>query len=142
MKKTIFASALALAAIALLWNISSARAGEMAMGYAAQEPAAASIDVGRIKNVLRLTHEQERYWRPVEAALRDLARHQEHSESNGFVHRISARVVSVALNSAAIARLAAAARPLVAVLDDEQKRAAGRLAQEMGLSEVVMAALN
>ena len=102
----------------------------------------ASIDVGRIKNVLRLTQEQERYWRPVEAALRDLARHQEPVESDGYVRRVSRRVVSIVLNSAAVERLVVAARPLVAKLDDQQKQAAGQLAQEMGLGAIVMAALN
>ena len=90
---------------------------------------------------LHLTPQQERYWHPVEAALRQLASREE-PESGSFVHRVSQRVVSIALNSATIARLASAARPLVAVLDEQQKRAAGQLAQEMGLGEVVMAALN
>ena len=34
-----------------------------------------------------------------------------------------------------------AARPLLAVLNEDHKRAAGTLAQEMGLGEVVMAAM-
>jgi len=92
--------------------------------------------------VLKLTQEQERYWRPVEVALRDLARHKEQPESDGLVRRVSRRVVSIVLNSAALERLVFAARPLIAKLNDEQKQAAGRLAQEMGLGPVVMAALN
>ena len=44
--------------------------------------------------------------------------------------------------SAAVERLVVAARPLIAKLDDQQKQAAGQLAQEMGLGSVVMAALN
>ena len=142
MKKTLCAGVFALAALGLLSNISAAGAGEMADGYAAQRPMSASIDVERIRNVLRLTHEQERYWRPVEAALRELARHQEPVESDGFVRRVSRRVVSIVLNSAAVERLVVAARPLIAKLNDEQKQAAGQLAQEMGLGPVVMAALN
>jgi len=55
--------------------------------------------------------------------------------------RLSRRVVSIVLNSAAVERLAVAARPLIAVLDDDQKRAASGLAQEMGLGAVVVAAL-
>ena len=78
----------------------------------------------RIKSVLRLTPEQEPYWPPVEAALRDIARQQERAEPAGFVRRISHRVVSIVLNSAAVERLAVAARPLIAELDDEQMRAA------------------
>jgi hypothetical protein len=142
MMKILCAGVFALAATGLLSNISAANAGEMGNGYAAQGSMSASIDVGRIKSVLRLTQEQERYWRPVEAALRDLGRHQERAESDGFVHRVSRRVVSIVLNSAAVERLVVAARPLIAKLDDQQKQAAGQLAQEMGLGSVVMAALN
>jgi hypothetical protein len=140
MKKTICAGVFALAAVGLLSNISAATAGEIANGYTAQ--ASASIDIARIRSVLRLTQEQERYWRPVEAALRNLARHQERNESDGFVHRVTRQVVSIVLNSAAVERLAVAARPLIVRLDDGQKQAAGQLAQEMGLGPVVMAALN
>jgi hypothetical protein len=45
------------------------------------------------------------------------------------------------ITSEAMERLAVAARPLLAVLNDDQKRAASSLAQEMGLGEVVMAAM-
>jgi len=47
--------------------------------------------------------------------------------------------VSIVLDNAAIARLAAAARPLIAVLDQEQMQAASGLASEMGLGPVVAA---
>lgn len=136
MKKTVCAGAVALAMLGLLSIAPAACAGEMENGYTA------SIDVARIHNVLRLTPEQERYWRPVEAALRALASHQERVESDGFVHRVSRQVVSVVLNSAAVERLVVAARPLIARLSDEQKQAAGQMAQEMGLGPVVMAAMN
>jgi hypothetical protein len=142
MKKTFCAGVFALAAIGLLSDTSIVSAAEIKSGYAAQGSISASIDVGRIKSVLRLTPEQERYWQPVEAALRGIARQQAHSESDGFMRRVSRQVVSIVLNSAAVERLVAAARPLIAKLDDQQKQAAGQLAQEMGLGTVVMAALN
>jgi hypothetical protein len=141
MKKTLCAGAFALATIGLLSTIPAVNAGEMAGGQAAHTMAA-SINVGRIHRVLNLTPAQERYWRPVEAALRQLAHRQERSDSDGFVRRVSRRVVSIMLTSAAVERLAAAARPLIKVLDDRQKQAAGQIAQEMGLGSVVMAALN
>jgi hypothetical protein len=87
--------------------------------------------------MLKLTPAQERYWEPVEAALRGIARRQAHSETDGFVHRISNRVVSIMLNSAAIERLVVAARPLIKSLNDEQKQAAQAIAMEMGLGPVV-----
>ena len=132
MKKTVCAGAVALAALGVLSIAPAARADGMS----------ASINVARIHNVLRLTQEQERYWRPVEAALRDLASHQARTESDGIMHRVSRRVVSIVLSSAAIERLVVAARPLIARLNDEQKQAAGQMAQEMGLGPVVMAAMN
>jgi hypothetical protein len=142
MKKTFCAGVFALAALGLLSDLSASRADEFATLSSQSSERAASIDIGRIRSVLKLSPAQEPFWPPVETALHDLARQQARSEPVGFVRRISRRVVSVVLNSAAIERLAIAARPLIAKLNDEQKQAAGQLAQEMGLGAVVMAALN
>jgi len=142
MKRMICAGVVALAAAGLLSNVPAASAGEMGSGSTTQQPAAATIDIQRIRNVLHLTQEQERYWRPVEVVLRDLAQRRTQTEPDGFVHRVGHRLVMIALDSAAITRLATVARPLIARLDDQQKQAAGELAQEMGLGPAVMAALN
>jgi len=139
MKKVLFASVLALATFGLLSVDSATIAGEFAGGSIEQESVA--VDVGRIRRVLHLTPEQARLWPPVEAALRDIARRQTQGAPAGFMHRVSQRVVSIALDGAAIRRLAIAARPLVAVLRDDQKQSALALAQEMGLAPV-LATLN
>ena len=136
MKMTICAGAFALAMVALLSDLPASRANE----FAAETSQQTQINIGRIRSVLRLTAEQERYWPAVEAALRDIARKQAHPEPTGLVRRISNRVVSIVLNSTAIERLAIAVRPLIASLSDDQKRAASGLAQEMGLGSVVAAA--
>jgi hypothetical protein len=141
MKKTVCAGVFALATIGLLSTFSATHANEFASAAAEQSQALASINIGRIKSVLQLTPEQESYWPPVEAALRDLARQQAHSEPAGFVRRVSRRVVLIVLTGAAVERLAVAARPLVAMLNNEQMRLASDLAREMGLGPVVMAAL-
>ena len=138
MKMTICAGVFALATIGLLSHGSAARAAEFGTQVEQSQPTTA-INIARIKSVLKLTPAQEPYWIPVEAALRDLARRQNTAESGGLVHRMSNQVVPVVLNSAAIHRLAAAARPLIAMLDAEQVRAAHGLAQEMGLGPVVAA---
>ena len=140
MKRTLCAGVFALAISGFLSTVPAAYASDFASVASDQSPAT-SIDVGRIKNVLRLTSEQEPYWPPVESALRDIARQQAQVEPAGFVRRIGRRMVAIVLNSAAVERLAVAARPLIAKLDQEQMRAAGGLAQEMGLGPVVMAAL-
>ncbi|HEX3439521.1 MAG TPA: hypothetical protein VHT93_04170 [Pseudolabrys sp.] len=137
MKTFLCVSACALAVAGMLSVATPVYAGESgAFGY---EQPATPIDIGRIKSVLRLTAEQERYWPPVEAALRGISRRQTQDDQAGFVRRVSRRVVSVVLDGAAIHRLAVAARPLIAVLSDEQKEAASGLAQEMGLGPVVAA---
>ena len=97
--------------------------------------------IARLKSVLNLTAEQRPYWAPVEAALRDLARNQreEASADAGLVHRWSGRAVSVASDAMRIRRLAAAARPLINVLDDGQKREAMQLARNLGFDRLVAA---
>ena len=140
MKKLLFAGVLALAAGGMfsIATIAETHAAEIA-GFGADT---AAIDIARIRHVLQLTPEQEPYWPPVEAALRDVARRQQaQAEPAGFVRRISHRVVSIALDSAAVARVARAARPLIERLRDDQKQGALALAQEMGLGPV-LAALN
>ena len=138
MKKVLCAGVFALATIGLLSGGGSQALAMEIAGSNGTRPA--SINIARIKSVLKLTPAQEPYWAPVEAALRELARRQNaSSKSAGLVRRISNRVVTVVLNSAAVQRLAVAARPLIATLDPEQMRAAQGLAQEMGLGPVVAA---
>lgn len=140
MNMTVRAGVFALATMVLFLNAPLAQAGEFNAMNGEQGQPSASINIARIKSVLKLTAAQEPYWAPVETALRDLARQQARSESpDGLVHRISHRVVSVVLSSAAVQRLAVAARPLIAKLDDDQMRAAHGLAAEMGLGPVVAA---
>jgi hypothetical protein len=136
MKKALCAGALALAMLGMLSSMPAARAGDVA---AYGQPAA--INIARIKSVLKLRPAQQAYWPAVESALRRVAREQQAS-SGGLIHRISQRVVSIVLTGAAIRRLAVAAKPLIARLDDDQKMAAAHLADEMGLGPVVVAALN
>lgn len=93
---------------------------------------AASINVARIKSALHLRADQEPYWPAVEAAVRDVARHQ-------GIHRPAGHIVSIVLDSAAVHRIAAAAKPLISALDFQQIQAANGVANEMGLSAVVAA---
>lgn len=139
MKTMIFAGALALAALGLLSIATPIYADELPGLSAGQDMA--SIDIARVKRVLQLTPDQERYWPPIEAALRGIAHRQEQAEPAGLVRRISHRVVSIAFDSAAVARVVRAARPLIERLRDDQKQGALALSQEMGFGPV-LAALN
>jgi hypothetical protein len=93
---------------------------------------AAAINVARIKSVLHLRPEQEAYWPAVEAAVRDVARHQ-------GAQRLSGHIIPIVLDSSAVRRIAAAAKPLIHALDFSQIQAANGVASEMGLSSVVAA---
>jgi hypothetical protein len=139
MKHFVLAGVLTLAALGMLSATSQSSANELV--EVSVQPMTAAVDIARVKRVLHLTAEQEHYWPPVEAALRDIASRQAQAEPTGLVRRISHRVVSVVLNGAAVRRLVSAARPLIAVLRDDQKQGAMVLAQEMGLGPV-LAALN
>ena len=138
MKMMLCAGALALAMMGLFAAIPAGQAQAQAQGQG--HARAATIDVGRIKTVLRLRPDQQAYWPAVERALRDIAGRQARaSDDAGLVRRISRRVVSIVLDSAAVQRLAAAARPLIATLDSQQMQAARGLCDEMGLGPVVAA---
>jgi len=90
--------------------------------------------IARLRAVLKLTPEQRPYWAPVESALRALVRGQEAS-AGGIVQRASA----AAVDAIKLRRLAAAARPLIRVLDDEQKHDAMILARNLGFDRLVAA---
>ncbi len=113
-------------------------AGAIALGVAlpmlahAETGPAATVNVTRIKSALHLRPEQEPYWPAVEAAVRDVARHQ-------GAHRVTGHLIPIVLDSTAIHRIAAAARPLISALDLQQIQAANGVANEMGLSAVVAA---
>jgi hypothetical protein len=137
MIRTIFAAAFALAAFGFVPAFTPVA---NAYDAAASQP---RIDIPRIKSVLKLTPEQQAYWPPVEAALRMLSRHkvaeQPSTSNEGLFQRVSNRVYSYAFDAATIARVGAAARPLVKMLDDRQKSDAIALCQEMGLGQVLAA---
>jgi len=135
MRLMLCAGALALAVFSLAAPAASVPANATEYSDSQVTP---RVDIARIKSVLRLTPEQQAYWPPVEAALRDLARRQP-AEGVSLIKRVSSRVTSFVLDSGAIARIGAAARPLVKVLDDRQKQDAMSLVREMGLGPVLAA---
>src|SRR3569623_2344317 len=137
MKNALSAGAIALAMTGLLPTLPATASD---YGTYAAQGMATSVNIGRIKSALHLRPDQERYWPAVESALQSIAKRQQASnEQAGIVRRISNRVVSIVLDNAAVARVAAAARPQIAVLDQQQMQAASGLANEMGLGPVVAA---
>jgi len=135
MRMQLLAGALALATIGYLpHGAGDVRATELGEQ---QVERASKINIGRIRHALKLTVAQQRYWAPVEAALIRISRQQAHHDADGVIKRMSRRAVAIVFDSAAVAQLAAAARPLVGTLDDHQKQTALVLAREMGFGWVL-----
>jgi len=96
--------------------------------------------IARLRTVLNLTAEQQRYWGPVESALRALARQQAREEgSAGLVQRVRDRAAAVAGTAVQLRRLASVAAPLVRVLDENQKRSAMSFAHSAGFGHLAAA---
>jgi len=86
--------------------------------------------IHRMKATLRLTRMQEQYWPPIEAALREMARELSRKSA-------SEESSAAAIDQAKVQRLASVAYPLLATLDESQKRNAMALARAMGLGSLV-----
>ena len=96
--------------------------------------------IARLRTVLNLTAEQQKYWGPVETALRSLARQQSREEASaGVVQRMSDKASSMAGTAVQLRRLASAAAPLIRVLDDGQKRSAMSFVQNAGFGHLAAA---
>jgi len=93
---------------------------------AARAPVVTSGHIARLKAALRLMSAQHRHWPAVEAALRGL--------SSG------SRSVNAAVSQAkALRRVASAARPLIASLNEQQKQDGMRVIRALGFSSLASA---
>jgi hypothetical protein len=92
----------------------------------------ASAQIARIKVALKLTKEQEPYWPPVEAALRDIVTQMGHgpTQSRGLGRN------PVSIDPERVQRLTSAAMPLLMTFDELQKQEVRRIARNMGLETV------
>jgi zinc resistance-associated protein len=125
MRKTVLAGAMALVMIGSSALVAQASdLGQPTAGIVVTE-----AQIAQFKAMLNLTPAQAKYWAPVEATLRDLARRQaQQSENTGFVQRLK----TITLNAASMRRLSSAALPLIKSLDQDQKRDAMEVARAMG----------
>jgi hypothetical protein len=89
--------------------------------------------IARLKAALRLTPEQEKLWPAVQTALREVVRAQH--EQRPQLELASTGGGSSNLDDK-ISRAAAAALPLIAVLDEQQKKSALRFARSLGLGNL------
>lgn len=132
MKAWILAGAIAFAAMGSVFvDCNVANAGVLETNKITE------VNVAQIKGLLKLTAAQEQLWMRVEGVLLSVAREQAQDDSAGLVRRISRRMVAIAFNSAVTQRIKNAALPLLASLDEDQRATARRLAQQMGIGDMV-----
>jgi hypothetical protein len=95
------------------------------------------VNIAAIKAELKLTAVQLPLWQRLEEVLRSVAREQAQDESAGLLRRVSRRVVAVVFDDSTMQRLKEAALPLLMSLSDDQKSAARRIAQKLGMADMV-----
>lgn len=88
------------------------------------------IQIAAIKERLRMSEAQAKYWPPVETALRDLARRKHMARQAGSDKS------AVSLSGAEAQELQVAAAPLLRQLREDQKREVRALARIIGLDAV------
>jgi hypothetical protein len=120
-------------ALVTLGSLSLTRDGIGVTQAAAQEVVLTDAHIARLKSVLRLSPAQEIHWRGLESALRSVAQRSA-SDETGLVQKVKARVRAYVLDAVAARRVAAAAQPLIATLDDQQRQQGLTAIRAMGVS--------
>jgi hypothetical protein len=134
MRKAVFAGAVALAMMGPLF------VSEHGFGVApasAQEVTLNEGHIYRLKAALHLRGDQLAHWAPVEAALRAAIRSganrtEETSNNEGFVQKVRTRARGYAVQVSALQNAYASAGPLIASLDESQKRAGMGVIRALG----------
>lgn len=134
MRMAVFAGATALAMMGPLLVSEQGIGPSVA---SAQEVTITEGHIYRLKRALRLSSEQMSLWHPVEAALRSAIR-ESRSETNneGWVQKVRTRVKGYAANAVNLQRAMSAAGPLIASLDETQKRNGQNAIRSMGVASM------
>jgi hypothetical protein len=98
-------------------------------------PTVTAGNIARLKAALKLTASQQKYWPAVESALRRVGRREASASDKGWAKRAGAAVGQ----ADAVRRVAAAARPLISVLDEKQKESGMRVIRALGFSSLASA---
>jgi len=131
MRKAVFAGAVALA---MMGPLLVSEHGFGPATASAQDVVVTEGKIARLRSALRLTAEQLQHWRPVEAALRAAIREQRAAgeQSEGWVHKVRARVSNYAGGAMALQQALSAAGPLIASLDERQRQSGRNALRSMG----------
>ena len=100
----------------------------------AQETIVSEAKIARLKNALQLSSAQEVHWRALMVTFRQIVQRPQTDESGGIIQRVRSRVGTYLLSASSVQRLSAAAQPLIASLDENQKRDGMNVVREMGVA--------
>lgn len=128
-------------ALAMFGTMSFAQQGHAAFAedFSSQNIVVTDGMIARLKAALHLSPAQEPHWRLLETTLRDISQQRQVADASGtvgFVQRVRARVKSYVIDVSAARRVAAAARPLIATLDEGQKRDGLTVVRALGVSSL------
>lgn len=131
MRKAALAGAVALAMVGPLFVSAH---GFGVSPAAAQEVNLTEGHIYRLKAALHLRAEQLAQWAPVEAALRAAIRNggRDEDSNDGFVQKVKTRAKGYAVQVSALRNAYASAGPLIASLDESQKRAGLNVIRALG----------
>ena len=134
MRMAVFAGA---AALAMMGPLLVSERGIGPSAAAAQEMTLTEGHIYRLKSALRLTGEQLQHWRPVESALRAaIGEARNDTNHEGWVQKVRTRVKGYAVHAVNLQRAMSAAGPLIASLDENQKRSGQNAIRSMGVASM------
>lgn len=101
----------------------------------AQDVVVTEGHIARLRAALRLNATQEPHWRAVESTLRSIIRRERREDAGeGLVQRVRARASGYVVQVSALQQLASVAQPLIASLDEGQRKAGMAAMRSMGVS--------
>lgn len=126
-------------ALALVGSFSFSPQGFGVSPAIAQEATVVTeAQISRLHAALHLTPAQEHHWYAIASTLRRLGRVQQRyqvaSADAGYIERARARVAGYTLTAMTMQRLRTVAKPLIAVLSEDQKNAGRNALASMGVS--------
>jgi hypothetical protein len=138
MRVTLLASALAFATLGSMSALAETFESER-LAPTQIVPVLTDAQIARFRSALTMTPAQERLWAPVEAELRNVMRQARGPMKAGFINQVRSRIATITLDAVAIKRIAVAAAPLIAALEEEQRREGLRAAGEIGIGHLLAA---
>ena len=121
-------------ALVTIGPLSITHHGVVTTSAVAQDVVIRDADIARLKSALKLSSEQEVHWRPVEVALHAYARQKYRlASADSYFGDGDYGMTAYTLSAVMLAKVKAAAQPLIKTLSEEQKQAGTTVLQSLGV---------